>query len=691
MAAKRRSTKTTPAVLPIRRLTLYKHGIGVVEREGAVTGGELTMTLRAGEVNDALKSLLVYDRRGGRVLGIHYETPLDRQARLDDAPLDLSPDHSLLDLLRALRGQQVRLGVGDDAQAEDVSGRLLGIDLPAEETPAAHITLSVLDEAAAAVTTTPLERVRRVVLLDERGAHDLSFFLDSSRGDERQRAITIRLSPGQHDLSISYLVPSPTWRVGYRLVAASTPTGEGMPREAQGGEPQRSDTQGGELALQGWGLFDNALEEDLDGVDVTLVAGQPISFVYDLAASRVPARPVVQDVARVAAAPVEFEGALAEAANSAAYEARPLAAMIARMIDAPAAMRFARAERPMIAEMARQEAAATGSELGELFQYHVTTPVTVRRGASAMAPIVAARLPYRRELLFNERKLHGHPVAALRFANHAGAVLERGPVTVYEDGEYRGEAIVPFAKEGDEVYLAFAVELGIRVSVTSEPRVETAGIGIAEALLHIKQAITTRTTYRLASSLASASTVTVEHPITPYCELTTARPPDARTADVYRWNVACPPRQTTLFTVEERRYTWQAQRLLDHSYAVLQEYLNDRWLDGETLARIAPVLEARSTIERNERTIAALAAERDELYARQEHLRKNMAALGDAGAEGGLRARAVAQLEAGEDRLDAVAAETAARQAENARLQDLIDATLATLRAGEMPADHAAP
>src|SRR5205807_6302233 len=186
-----------------------------------------------------------------------------------------------------------------------------------------------------------------------------------------------------------------------------------------------------------------------------------------------------------------------------------------------------------------------------------------------------------------------------------------------------------------------AVELGIRVTTTTSQSVETVGIGIADALLHIKQATVIRVTYRLANTLPAPCTVTVEHPITPNFALTTTRPPDARTADVYRWNLACSPRAVTLFTVEERHHTWQTQRLLDYSYATLQEYLNDRWLDSATLARIAPILEARSRIERNEREIAALMAERNDLYKRQEHLRKNMAALGTAGDEGALRARAV--------------------------------------------------
>src|SRR5690606_32117540 len=106
-----------------------------------------------------------------------------------------------------------------------------------------------------------------------------------------RRVVTVRLSEGEHDLAVYYVAPSPTWRVSYRLVA----------------ETDEDGTTGTAL-LQGWGLFDNRLEEDLDNVRVTLVAGQPISFIYDLYASRIPHRPTIEDESRVAPGPIEYAG-----------------------------------------------------------------------------------------------------------------------------------------------------------------------------------------------------------------------------------------------------------------------------------------------------------------------------------------------------------------------------------------------
>ena len=502
--------------LPIHRLTLYKHGVCFVQRQGTLDGDEVRLVFRASEVNDALKSLLVIDGRGGQVRGISYDTPADRQARLADSPIALSDDHSLLDLLRGLRGVRVRVAAGEGTARQELRGQLLGIELINPEAPLAELLVAILDDVSGAVRVLPLHGLQELAIDDERARQDLAFFLDSSREEEAHRTVTVQLEPGEHDLYISYLVPSPVWRISYRLVAeagALDIDGGGL---VGAGGPAAD----GQLLLQGWGLFDNRLEEDLHEVEVSLVAGQPISFVYDLAGSRIPDRPFVAELGRVAAAPVEFQAALAEAP---VRMAAPALAPMGAAYDVPTFLRD-RSRGGRVAGLAQAAGsieslagtitAAAGSEQGELFAYEVAAPVTVRRGASALVPVLNARLPYRRELLFNERKLHRHPVAALRFANAAGTVLERGPVTVLERGEYRGEAIVPFTKEGAEVYLAYAVELGIAVTLTTTGKEDAVGIRLADAVFSIRHAVVTTTTYRLENTMAEARTVIVEHQLT---------------------------------------------------------------------------------------------------------------------------------------------------------------------------------
>ncbi|HEX2037600.1 MAG TPA: hypothetical protein VHS99_25770 [Chloroflexota bacterium] len=179
--------------LGIRRLTLYKHGVGFVEREGRFDGDELQLVLRAQEVNDVLKSLVVLDRRGGQVRGIQYETPIDLQARLAEAALDLSADHTLLDLLRALRGSPVRLVLGTGSQLQELEGRLLGIEV-AEGAPARRALVSIWDDASRGVVVQRLDQVRQVVLLEGRAGQDVRHFLDMSRSEATRRTVVVRLS-----------------------------------------------------------------------------------------------------------------------------------------------------------------------------------------------------------------------------------------------------------------------------------------------------------------------------------------------------------------------------------------------------------------------------------------------------------------------------------------------------------------
>src|SRR5690349_10127155 len=143
--------------LPIRRLTLYKHGVGFVERRGSVEGTEVQLAFRADEVNDALKSLLALDRQGGQVRGIHYETPMDREARLAESGIVLGPDHSLLDLLRDLRGWQVRLTCGTGSTGEQYTGRLLGVEVVDGE-PINRAWVALLEADSRNVVNLPVGR-----------------------------------------------------------------------------------------------------------------------------------------------------------------------------------------------------------------------------------------------------------------------------------------------------------------------------------------------------------------------------------------------------------------------------------------------------------------------------------------------------------------------------------------------------
>jgi hypothetical protein len=663
--------------LAVREMVLYKHGVGFFVRGGAVEGESLALNFRQDEINDVLKSLTVFDQSGGQVLGIHYGTPMDAADRLANSSIRLSDRASLRDLLRDLRGRSASLTFETTpGTRETVSGRVIGLDEAPDNANSVLPTQPIVSIAMLTpegVRVFPFDGLRGLTIHDTQSEHDLRYFLDTSMSESTSRTVNVRLSAGAHDLVVYYVAPSPTWRVSYRFV---------------GETDENAET--GKGVLQGWGLFDNRLEEDLDSVRVTLVAGQPISFIYDLYASRIPARPTVQDETRVAPGPVEYRGKTlvhrSDRADIRRVPPPPSSHSIverftpqSQMDSAAFAEMDAYAVPPdLSADMLSQTAAAETKDSGEFFQYTVTAPVSVKRGESALVPIIGAEISYNRELLYNRAKLPNHPVAALRFPNTTGLTLERGPVTVVEDGDYKGEAVIAFTKADNEVYLPYAVELGVRVVEHPISRTETAGLNIQGRYLVYEEYQVRGTTYFIENTAQRALKLMIEAPVLAGWEIFDTPAPDVANATEQRWRVTVAAGGKAEFVRLERQRTRRYEELLRLNYAQLQDYLNNRWLDSTTFNQLHELLDKQSGIVQAKAQKEQLTTERDALYKKQEQLRANLTTLQPSGQEGALRRRMLGQLEETQNRLEAIDAEMTSLTTQiataEAKIEDLIRA-----------------
>ena len=637
------------ADLALRQMVLYKHGVGFFVRRGAVSGEGISLTFREEEINDILKSLTVFDRAGGRVLGIDYQTPMDKAARLASSSIRLGEHTSQLDLLRDLRGRQVTITVESAGGAlEAVDGRVIGVDIPpARPTNMSGPYLTPMVSVAAddgQVRFFPLDTLRGLVIHDAQSTQDLSYFLDTNMQEDNRRSVHVRLTEGDHDLVVQYVAPSPTWRVSYRVVAESD----------EGGASGRA-------LIQGWGLFDNRLEEDLEDVSLTLVAGQPISFIYDLYESRIPQRPVVKDEARVAPGPIKVAGAAASPPATLKRAAPQLTAAFSATRDEAEEvveglrMQSARGTGARMADVAESTGAIAQVEAsGEFFEYRVATPVSVKRGESAMAPILGTEISYQRELVYNGAKLPSHPVAALRFMNATGLTLESGPVTVSEDGDYRGEAVVPFTKDGGEVYLPYAVELGVTVTEKPSYSTRTIGLMIKRDLLIHQQHNVMSVEYVIENTTADELVVAIEASVDAQREPFDMPAPDAETARERRWRVSAPARGRISFVRQERARVQSSEYLRGLRFEKLQEYLENKWLDRKTFDALSGLLDVLRSIERMQGEIAQIKEQRQQLFEQQAQLRENLNALHGGGDEIALHGRMVNRLEKTQDQLDAL-------------------------------------
>ncbi len=636
------------AALPITRLVLFKHGVAYIEHRGSYHGERLELNFPREAIDDVLKSLIVLDN-GGVVLGMDFETPEDRGVRLGGAGIRLAEQSRLLDLLRDLRGRAVRVTLnGSNKKPESsVEGLLLGVDHE-PEMGLRRATLAIYQPETRQVRILPVADVAHLDLLDDQADSDLLYALRAACGEEQRQRATLRLSPGEHDLIVAYITPAPAWRVSYRLLY-----------EEERQDQPASALPPAEVLLQGWGLFDNQLDEDLHQVELTLIAGMPISFRYRLAMPHTPERPLVEDEERTVAGPLFFDSA------------PPGAPEMVVALDELEPSEPARTAHLATRRLEKSvPEGASGNERGALFAYHITHPVSVARGQSAMVPIVSRRLPARRELLYSGAKHPRHPVAALRFNNATGLTLERGPVTVLENGDYAGDSVLPFTRAGDELILPYAVELGIQVTEARRGERRLTRVILEGEYVRIEEHELGITDFELVNTLDRAVVVTLEHQRNPAFELVGPRPPEEERAGFARWRLPCEPHARTRFTITERRLLSRSESVRGLTGEQLRKFLANRLLDAATVKTLGDVLRLYQQINAAQEKLGQLDLQREEIYKRQQQIRSNLEPLGREGDEGALRQRYVATLNELENRLAALAGDETRLRAEIVRLEE---------------------
>lgn len=269
------AAETAAARLPVRRVVLYKNGVGYFEHLGRVRGSQdVTIDFTSGQLNDVLKSLTILDLGKGRITGVSYnsEAPLGR--RLGTLRLPVSDKPSVAEFLGALRGARLEVRSGAGA----VTGRLLSVEKKTRTVKDQTIEtdeISLVTDAGE-VRTAELGPATSVRIAERDLNQEVSLYLGllaTTREKDLRRMTISTAGTGDRQLYVSYISEVPLWKTTYRLVLPSKP--------------------GAKPILQGWAIVDNTVGEDWSDVELSLVAGAPQSFIQQLSQPYYARRPVV--------------------------------------------------------------------------------------------------------------------------------------------------------------------------------------------------------------------------------------------------------------------------------------------------------------------------------------------------------------------------------------------------------------
>ena len=434
--------------LALKRVVLSTGGVGLYEYETEVEGDStVELKVRLDQVDDVLKSLVVFDDHGGvGGLDLASAEPLSETFRA--LPFSEADLQSMPQLLTALRGAQVEVG-GPHA----ISGRIVAISEETETKPdgsalAVRHRVSVMGDKG--LEQFVLEQAESVKFADPAVREQIAGALKAvAASGERNSRVLRLLSRGadKRKLHVAYLAAAPVWKASYRLVL------DPAPDAAKG-------------TLQGWATLENLSGQDWKDVDLTLVSGRPVAYKQTLYRPYMIDRPEATLDVGAALTPGEDRGGMAMAAAPPAPAVDQNAPDLAKE---PSADRqfflkrsFGAAQVSGVAHPVGGAQAIAAQEGVTQVSFHIPFPVNVGAGRTLSLPIVDAPEPVQRVALYDPQTDRRHPLSAAELTNDSKASLPPGIVTIYENGAdgaaYVGDSRLSATPTGEKRLLSFALD-----------------------------------------------------------------------------------------------------------------------------------------------------------------------------------------------------------------------------------------
>ena len=617
-----------PVELPVTRVALFSSGVGYFECDTAVTDDATAqLSFRTEQVNDILKSLVVQDFGGGSVGVVRYASQEPIQRTLSTYGVDIARMESLADLLAQLRGEPIEL-----TGPRSLRGTIFNVEWrPApsgDKTYQVAIVTLLTDEGLQQV---PLEDIKSFKLQNPKVAADLQAALATlaTQHDADQRPVTLRFTgKGQRPVRVGYLVETPIWKTSYRLVIA---------RPTKDAPDEKVNT----AFLQGWAHVENTTQSDWNNVELSLVSGRPISFRMDLYTPLYVPRPVEQLELYASLRPREYEagrgggmaapGIANKARSERAMPLPPAPSAVARLGSAEDAsagdQRFGNTSYLNL-EHTGVQSLASAKEAGELFAYPIDEPVSVPRGGAAMLPIVNESIIAEKVSLYSADQHPKYPVNGLRITNNTKLNLMQGPVTVFDDGLYAGDAKLPDLKPGEDRLIAYALDLGAEVdpSFDSKP-MKVVSVRLARGVIYYDALNVIDGKYAVHNKQPRDKTVIIERPIETGWKLVTPEKPYEQTSSLLRLKVAAPAGKTVEQPLRLERVSQTQMAIANLDDGALARFASNAPLSDAVAKAFAEIARLRSELATATRAARAAEEALDETIRDQQRVRDNLRAL----------------------------------------------------------------
>jgi len=692
--------------LPVKRVSLYKNGVGFFEQSGMVSGNELVqLSFTSAQLNDALESLTAIDLGDGKIAGAGYEaeTPLAQQ--ISRVAPGLGPGATMMDFFHAIKGARVEV----HSSAGVFVGRVFNAEVKDEPAgPGGHVGpmlvekryLSVISDAGGVKTfeLTPSVEVKLVGQEHEEIGHYLQV-LSADRAPNTMRHLTLEdRGTGEREVQVSYLSAVPAWKSSYRVLFGA----------------KDKDT----ATLQGWAVVDNTGAEDWKDVQLTLVSGAPQSFIQQISRPlNVQRREVEMPIPGESPKAPALMGGMSARFDPLGGGRGQSVAMSASAIGGGGGFVVSQAA-PVVAVAAKDGGQATevkdyaaaaknslgaqtiALDLGDLFEYKLSKPITIKKGESATVPILQAELAARRVSVWNPHpKLGGagpdKVMRSLWLTNTSDLTLDAGSFSLVEDGMFGGQGQIELMHPKEKKLAPYAVDEAVTVDFHEGKRLPpVAGrMVISEGRLSVHRMYPRVREYTIHNTSGSARTVVLEPERTDHFQMEPGKAriasvwdlsegtpkPDAMTDKEYTFAVDVEAGSTKVFTLTETHSHPEHYDLATIHEDELKGLIKEAGGNTEVLAALQPLLDAKRQLVEIDKKLKTTQSAMDAVKVEERRIRENMAALPKDGSQT-LMKRYSDEMVTQEDKIAALNKEKDDLQTQHSALRKDLDDKVAGLK-----------
>ena len=469
-----RTPNVTTNQLPLKRVVIYRNGVGYFERQGHIDANSVKFKMRGSMVGDFLATLAIMERGGSSVRSASFPMEVDGKKVAPEAP------HEFASLLKPWPGKQPKPEPEDDDPLKEVVLRLDGGE---------H------DLAVGYVAETPVWRPSyRVVIRDGKAQLQAWGIVQNLSGEdwENVKMVLVAGAPLAFESTLGDpVIPERPIVTDTGEVIARVPEGvtslknadaEKADKEAPAPPPEPGEYGGAKDGIDG----DIDTEEEA-GDEPTSGFARPSA--KSAGAAYRPKKEKKKQLSRT------------EARRRAIEEARRGGLSRPRSVNALAGVAV--------------EAGST--------RYSIPSVVTVPDESATMVLLLSKSVPGEAVFLFSPDggvpDSAAHPFRVARFTNATKGLLERGPIAVFEKGSFLGQGMLDPLPPKATATVPFALERGLAVQSRRES--DTTGSRLAKiefGNLYVERDSVTKTIYTVKSGVKDSAKVLVKH----------RRQPDAR-------------------------------------------------------------------------------------------------------------------------------------------------------------------